>query len=108
VGYEGSGIPATAGGRPEESYTAEAREGVKRQFPGRDAELERLRRIEANYERDKAAMSREKAPALARSESHEVGHAEGEEVNEITSLEINEMTKEFQRAVIESAKLKEV
>jgi hypothetical protein len=79
VGYEGSGIPATAGGRPEESYTAEAREGVNRQFPGRDAELERLRRIEANYERDKAAMSREKAPALARSESHEVGHAEGEE-----------------------------
>jgi hypothetical protein len=48
---------------------------------GRDAELDRLRRIEANYERDKAAMAKEKAPALARSESHDVGHAEdgGEE-----------------------------
>jgi hypothetical protein len=78
--HDGSGIPVSGGG-PEQPYTAEAREGVKRQFPGRDAELERLRRIEANYEKDKAAMSREKAPALARSESHEVGHAEdgGEE-----------------------------
>jgi hypothetical protein len=53
--------------------------GTARQFPGRDAELERLRKIEANYEKDKAALAREKAPALARSESHEVGHAEGEE-----------------------------
>jgi hypothetical protein len=44
-----------------------------------DAELERLRRVETNYERDKAAMVREKAPVMARSESHEVGHAEGEE-----------------------------
>jgi hypothetical protein len=44
----------------------------------RDAELERLRRMEANYEKDKAMLRREKAPALARSESHDVGHAERE------------------------------
>ncbi|GHV53902.1 hypothetical protein AGMMS49579_13500 [Spirochaetia bacterium] len=45
----------------------------------RDAELERLRRIEANYEKDKAMLAKEKVPALARSDSHEVGHAEGME-----------------------------
>ncbi|MDR0312031.1 MAG: hypothetical protein LBI14_00375 [Treponema sp.] len=45
--------------------------------PG-NAELERLRKIEANYERDKAMLARQKQPALARSESHDVGHAEGE------------------------------
>jgi hypothetical protein len=39
--------------------------------------MERLRRIEANYEKDKAKLAREKAPALARSASHDVGHAEG-------------------------------
>jgi hypothetical protein len=50
------------------------------QFPGRqtrDTELERLRKKEANYEKDKAVLAREKQPALARSESHDVGHAEG-------------------------------
>jgi hypothetical protein len=50
------------------------------QFPKRqagDTELERLRRIEVNYERDKAALAREKQPALARSESRDVGHAQG-------------------------------
>jgi hypothetical protein len=53
------------------------------QFPGRqarDAELERLRKIEANYEKDKAVLAREKQPALARSESRDVGHAEVEGV----------------------------
>jgi hypothetical protein len=51
------------------------------QYPGRDAEIERLRRLEKNYEKDKAMLAREKAPALARSESHDIGHAEdgGEE-----------------------------
>jgi len=51
------------------------------QFPersARDTELERLRKIEANYEKDKTNLVREKQPALARSESHDVGHAEGE------------------------------
>jgi hypothetical protein len=43
----------------------------------RDAELERLRKMEANFEKDKASMPRQKQPALARSESHDVGHAEG-------------------------------
>lgn len=42
-----------------------------------DPELARLRRIEANYDKDKAMLAKEKAPALARSESHDVGHAEG-------------------------------
>jgi hypothetical protein len=43
----------------------------------KDAELERLRKINANYEKDKAKLAREKAPALARSASHDIGHAEG-------------------------------
>jgi hypothetical protein len=43
---------------------------------GRDAEFERLQKIEANFEKDKA-LERKKQPALARSESHDVGHAEG-------------------------------
>ena len=42
-----------------------------------DPELARLRRIEANYEQDKAMLERERQPALARSDTHEVGHAEG-------------------------------
>jgi hypothetical protein len=32
--------------------------------------------VEANYEKDKAMLAKEKAPALARSESHDIGHAE--------------------------------
>jgi hypothetical protein len=47
-----------------------------------NAELERLLKIEANYEKDKAALARRKQPALARSESHDVGHAEKIENNE--------------------------
>jgi hypothetical protein len=44
----------------------------------RDAELARLRRIEANYERDKALLAREK-PALARRDTHDVGNADADE-----------------------------
>jgi hypothetical protein len=53
---------------------AERRQGRK---DARDVELERLKKIEANYEKDKAMLAKQKAPALARSESHDVGHAEG-------------------------------
>jgi hypothetical protein len=60
------------GGSGEVRLPAGGRQGKAAQDP----ELERLRRIEANYERDKAMLAREKAPALARSDSHEVGHAE--------------------------------
>jgi hypothetical protein len=64
--------------------------------PAQDPELERLRRIEANYERDKAMLAKEKAPALARSDSHEVGHAEGgEEEENSTDHTINRMSKKF-------------
>jgi hypothetical protein len=55
--------------------------GYALQFSGRqarDTEQERLRKIEANYEKDKAVLAKEKQPALARSESHDVGHAEVE------------------------------
>jgi hypothetical protein len=51
--------------------------GITQQDPAQERELERLRRIEANYEKDKAMLAKEKTPALARSDSHEVGHAEG-------------------------------
>jgi hypothetical protein len=55
--------------------------GYALQFPGRrarDTEQERLRKIEVNYEKDKAVLAKEKQLALARSESHDVGHAEVE------------------------------
>jgi hypothetical protein len=44
-----------------------------------DREDERMARINANYEHDKAALAREQTPALARSDTHDVGHAEGME-----------------------------
>jgi hypothetical protein len=47
-----------------------------RQPQRNDAELERLRRIEANYERDKALLAREKQPLLARSIAHDMECAE--------------------------------
>jgi hypothetical protein len=72
--------------------------GGKRDNAERDPEVERLRRIEANYERDKAMLAREKAPALARSDSHEVGHAEGEEEEESsTDRVIGRMSRKFYR-----------
>jgi len=39
--------------------------------------IDRLKRIEANYKKDKAMLAKERAPALARSDTHDVGHAEG-------------------------------
>jgi hypothetical protein len=51
--------------------------GMATHKPDKDAEIERLRQIEANYEHDKARMTKEKTPVLARSDSHDVGHAEG-------------------------------
>jgi phage baseplate assembly protein W len=58
-----------------------------------DAELARLRRIEANYEKDKAMLERQ--PALARSDSHEVGHAEGKSAN-VDQSDIKKMTTLFE------------
>jgi hypothetical protein len=50
-----------------------------------DREEARMARINANYEHDRAALAREKAPALARSDTHDVGHAEGmEESDKVT------------------------
>jgi hypothetical protein len=69
----GTSVPLPRAHIPIE--TSPAQQFPKRQ--GRDAELERLRRIEVNYEKDKSALAREKQPALARSESHDVGHAQG-------------------------------
>ena len=65
-----------------------------------DPELERLRRIEANYEKDKAMLAKEKAPALARSESHDVGHAEGTNGRTISdTAEIKKLTRAMEREV---------
>jgi hypothetical protein len=66
---------------------------------GRDRELERLRKIEANYERDKAALVRERAPALARSESHDIGHAEGSGKRALDGEE-KKATELFQQSVL--------
>jgi hypothetical protein len=85
---------------PVSSVTAGAAEG---RSAGRDAELERLRKIEANYEHDKAALAKEKAPALARSASHEVGHAEEggegetENLQKIALLQQRSIARELRR-----------
>jgi hypothetical protein len=75
------------------------------QFPkqARDTELERLRRIEANYEKDKAALAREKQPALARSESHDVGHAGKIEDDE----NLDKIARLRQKAVIDELRKRE-
>jgi hypothetical protein len=68
----------------------------------RDLELERLRRIEANYEKDKAVLAKEQAPALARSDSREAGHAEGSGEEEVdlkktAQRQISDIIEELRR-----------
>ena len=67
-------------------------------------ELERLRKIEANYEKDKAALAREKVPALARSESHDIGHAEFSLNEGLSQRELGKMTEDFLHEVVKSNK----
>jgi hypothetical protein len=65
----------------------------------RDPERERLKKIEENYEKDKAMLAKQKQlPVLARSESHDVGHAGGGTVEtgknrKVMSKEFNQMVK---------------
>jgi hypothetical protein len=76
---------------------------MERREPRQDAhnrELERLRKLEANYEKDKAALAREKAPALARSESHDIGHAEGSGKRALDGGEEKKATELFQQSVL--------
>ncbi|QQO08999.1 hypothetical protein [Breznakiella homolactica] len=61
-----------------------------------DRELERLRKIEANYEQDKAELSKAKQPALARSVSHDVGHAEGTE----DSVDLKKVAQQYSTDVL--------
>jgi hypothetical protein len=70
--------------------------GAARQYSGSDTELERLRRVEANYEKDKAMLAKEKAPALARSESHDIGHAETDE-----EIDLSEIARRQQKVLIQ-------
>jgi len=66
----------------------------------RDAELERLKRIEANYEKDKAMLAKERTPALARSDTHDVGHAEGVDVGaESNRSEIKRMSSKLKNQI---------
>jgi hypothetical protein len=97
-------LPATASPAPAVNAGEERREA---RHTARDRELERLRKIEANYEKDRAEIAREKTPALARSESHEVGHAE-ENFNgkSLSKREIARMTKDFQEEVVHSSQIK--
>jgi hypothetical protein len=78
--------------------------GYAMQSSGRqvyDTEQERMRKIEANYEKDKAVLSKEKQPALARSESHDVGHAgkieDDEDLRKVLRLRQKELINELRR-----------
>jgi hypothetical protein len=89
---------------PAEPTVPPVSTGMERREARQDArnrELERLRKLEANYEKDKAALAREKAPALARSESHDIGHAEGS--GEVV-VDIEKFVKEHIREVRQSVK----
>jgi len=80
-GYNGAGVntPAeTTSAATSNVFNFEPESDPMSKAPERtprDAELGRLRKIEANYEKDKASLTKQKQPALTRSESHEVGHA---------------------------------
>jgi hypothetical protein len=73
--------------------------GSKSNVPIRDLELERLRRIEANYEKDKAMLAKEQAPALARRDSHDVGQADMEAQNETDGNEEGHLLDDFLKMV---------
>jgi hypothetical protein len=78
--------PAAQGAAPE--IAALGMERRRERNGKRDAEFERLRKINANYEKDKAKLARERAPALARSASHDIGHAEGSEEDTISAKQV--------------------
>jgi len=62
--------------------------------------IDRLKRIEANYEKDKAMLAKERAPALARSDTHDVGHAEGVDVGaESNRSEIKRMSSKLKNQI---------
>jgi hypothetical protein len=82
-------------GQPERS-SGSLKPAGGRKTVSEDPELARLRRIEANYERDKAMLEREKQPALARSATHEVGHAEGVEEEVPSRMEIKKMSAQLE------------
>jgi hypothetical protein len=69
----------------------------------RDAELERLRRIEANYRRDKALLARERQPLFARSASLDMERAdEGASPAESDAFAIQRMNDRFGRLIKEA------
>jgi len=94
---------AATGAATSNVFNFEPESDPRSKSPGstpRDAELERLRKIEANYEKDKASLAKQKQPALARSESHEVGHAEGDDGtsfkdSKVATRELVRMIKQF-------------
>jgi hypothetical protein len=98
----GTSVPIPRAHIPIE--TSPAQQFPKRQ--GRDAELERLRRIEVNYEKDKAALAREKQPALARSESHDVGHAQGSDQVNYSGQEERKFFSDFKKEVMDELRLR--
>ena len=79
LSYASAPIPAPAARSPSAVTPAAVTPAASatRRPSARDAEIERLKRIEANYKKDKAMLAKERTPALARSDTHDVGHAEG-------------------------------
>jgi len=65
----------SAAGTPAPPSLADVTQSPAQQ--AKDIELERLRRMEANYAKDKAILEKQKRPILARSETHDIGSAGG-------------------------------
>jgi hypothetical protein len=94
AGFEGAGEARGIAGRGGAGLPS--KKGVARPRPDEEgAELARLRRIEANYEKDKAMLERQ--PALARSDTHDVGHAEG--AGEADETAIKKMSAKFENLI---------
>jgi hypothetical protein len=79
--------------QPQLSYTGDTT---------KNRELEKLRRINANYEHDRRILEREKTPALARSATHDVGHAEGNEAED--AADPRTMGKQLNRQFLDEAR----
>jgi hypothetical protein len=64
-----------------------------------EPEADRLRRMEANYERDKRMLAREEHSALARVRTHDAGRAEGREEEVLSRTDMEKLISRLEETV---------